>query len=60
MSLVLLYPAGYDEIGVDLVLVLLGSGVRFLDNLDIELVGLERTNMVEAPDVTHRRHRVLK
>jgi dihydrofolate reductase len=46
-----------DEIEIDLVPILLGSGVRMLDEVaaDLELIRL-----VEAPGVTHLRDRVVK
>jgi dihydrofolate reductase len=49
-----------DEIGIDLVPVLLGSGVRLFEHLGIEPVELERTSVTEAPGVTHIRFRVVK
>lgn len=49
-----------DEIQIDLVPVLLGRGVRFFDFLGIEPVALERLWVVEAPEVTHLRFRVVK
>ena len=49
-----------DEIGIDLVPVLLGNGVRFFDNLDPEPIELEITRVIEAPGVTHIRYRVVK
>lgn len=49
-----------DEVGIDLVPVLLGGGVRFFDNLGAEPIELEQTKMVEAPGVTHLRFRVVK
>ena len=49
-----------DEVGIDLVPVLLGGGVRFFDNLGDEPVELERTRVVEAPSVTHLWFRVVK
>jgi dihydrofolate reductase len=49
-----------DEIGIDLVPVLLGGGVRFFDNLVNVPVKLARTRVVEAPGVTHLRFRVVK
>lgn len=49
-----------DEIGVELVPVLLGEGVRFFDNLGPDPIKLERTRMIEAPGVTHLRFRVVK
>jgi dihydrofolate reductase len=49
-----------DEIGIDLVPVLLGGGVRFFDNLINVPVELERTRAVEAPGVTRLRFRVVK
>ena len=48
-----------DEIHVDLVPVLLGRGVRLFDHLGTEPVELERTRVIEAPDVTHLTFRVV-
>ena len=49
-----------DEVGLDLVPVLLGEGVRFFDRLRTRPVQLERTTVIEAPGVTHLRFRVVK
>jgi dihydrofolate reductase len=49
-----------DEVGIDLVPVLLGEGVRFFDRLRTGPIELERTKVVEAPGVTHLRFRVVK
>jgi dihydrofolate reductase len=49
-----------DLIGVDLVPVLLGQGVRFFDHLEAVPVKLEIMQVVEAPGVTHLRYRVVK
>jgi dihydrofolate reductase len=49
-----------DEIHVDLVPVLLGGGVRLFDHLGPEPIELERTRVIEAPDVTHLTFRVVK
>jgi dihydrofolate reductase len=49
-----------DEIQIDLVPVLLGSGVRLFEHLGIEPVELERTKLIEAPGVTHLGFRVVK
>jgi dihydrofolate reductase len=49
-----------DEIYIDLVPVLLGSGVRLFDHLDTASIKLERTQVVEATDVTHLGFRVIK
>jgi dihydrofolate reductase len=49
-----------DEIQVELVPVLLGKGVRLFDYLGIEPIELERTMVIETPDVTHLRFRVVK
>ena len=49
-----------DEIKIDLVPVLLGAGVRLFDHLGTEPIQLERTRVVEAPDVTHLRFHVVK
>ncbi len=49
-----------DEINIDLVPVLLGSGVRLFEHLGIEPIELEVIKVVEAPGVTHLRYRVVK
>lgn len=49
-----------DEIGIDLVPVLLGEGIRFFDHLGTGQIKLESTRVVEAPGVTHLRFRVVK
>jgi dihydrofolate reductase len=49
-----------DEVHVDIVPVLLGGGVRMFDNLGPEHIELERTEIIEAPDVTHMTFRVVK
>jgi dihydrofolate reductase len=49
-----------DEIGMDLVPFLLGKGVRYFDHLDNIPIKLERIQIIEAPNVTHLRFRVVK
>jgi dihydrofolate reductase len=49
-----------DEVHVDLVPVLLGDGVRLFDDFGTERIELERTRVIEAPDVTHMTLRVVK
>jgi dihydrofolate reductase len=49
-----------DEIHIDLVPVLLGSGVPLFAHLGIEPIQLERTYVLEAPGVTHLHFRVVK
>lgn len=49
-----------EEIHIDLVSVLLGDGVRLFDHLGAEPVELERTEIIEAPDVTHMTFRVIR
>ena len=49
-----------DEIGVDLVPVLFGEGIRFFDRLGTGQIDLESTRVVEAPGVTHLRFRVVR
>lgn len=48
-----------DEVGIDLVPVLLGEGIRFFDRLGADKIELERTRLIEAPGVTHLRFRVV-
>ncbi|MFC6763854.1 dihydrofolate reductase family protein [Natrinema soli] len=47
-----------DELEIHLVPVLLGDGVRLFGRSDVGGIDLERTRMVESPDVTHVRFRV--
>ena len=47
-----------DEIEIHLVPVLLGGGIRLFERLDAGPTELERTRVVESPDVTHLRFRV--
>jgi dihydrofolate reductase len=49
-----------DEVHVDVVPVLLGGGVRLFDNLGPEHIELERTEVIEALDVTHMTFRVVR
>lgn len=48
-----------DEMQIHLAPVLLGGGVRLLDNLNAGTVGFELTRVIESPAVTHLRYRVL-
>ena len=47
-----------DELIINLVPVVLGRGVRLLD--DLEPVALDLTSIIDAPGVTHLTYRVLK
>lgn len=49
-----------DELGIDLVPVLLGWGVRLFEHLGIEPIELASTKVVEAPGVTHLGFRFVK
>jgi dihydrofolate reductase len=49
-----------DEIGIDLVPVLLGQGVRLFEYLGIEPIELESTGVRESPGVIHLSFRVVK
>jgi dihydrofolate reductase len=48
-----------DELTIHLVPVVLGSGVRLLDNLDTSNVELDLVRVVDAPGVTHLTYRVV-
>jgi dihydrofolate reductase len=48
-----------DEMQIHLAPILLGGGVRLLDNLDPGNVGFELTRVIESPAVTHLRYRVV-
>jgi dihydrofolate reductase len=49
-----------DEVGIDLVPILLGEGIQFFGHLGGAQIELERTRVIEAPGVTHLRFRVVK
>ena len=49
-----------DEIGIDLVPVLLGDGVRLFEHLGIDPLELECASMVADTGVTHMSYRVVK
>jgi dihydrofolate reductase len=49
-----------DELQIHLVPVLLGGGVRLLDNVGDDRPELECTRVIESPAVTHLRYRVVK
>jgi len=49
-----------DELLINLVPVLLGSGTRLFENLgDVAKIGLEQVRVVEAPDVAHLVYRAV-
>ena len=53
--------AGFvEEIGIQLVPVLLGDGLRLFENLGTEHIELERESALESPQVTHLRFRVVQ
>jgi dihydrofolate reductase len=49
-----------DEIQIHVAPLLLGGGVKFLDELSSDEVKLESTRVVESPVVTHLQYRVVK
>ncbi len=50
-----------DELQVDIMPVLLGSGLRFFEDMDIRRIRLERLQAIELPGGrTHLKFRVLK
>jgi dihydrofolate reductase len=49
-----------DEIQIHLAPVLLGGGIRLFEHLGTKQVELERTRVIESPDVTHLRFRIVK
>jgi dihydrofolate reductase len=49
-----------DELVINLVPVVLGSGVRLLDNIDPESLTLELAGVIDAPGVTHLTYRVMR
>lgn len=49
-----------DEIQIHIAPLFLGGGIRLFDNLDPEQIELEMDRVVESPEVTHLRFRVVK
>ncbi len=49
-----------DEMQIHLVPILLGGGVRLLDDLGPEPIRLEKTRVIDSPAVTHLRYRVAR
>jgi dihydrofolate reductase len=49
-----------DELTISLVPVVLGQGVRLLDDLDPDSVQFDLVGVVDAPGVTHLTYRVIK
>lgn len=49
-----------DEFEIHLAPVLLGTGVRLFDQIGAGRIELERTRVIESPNVTHLRFRVVK
>ena len=49
-----------DEINIDVAPILIGGGVSLFDRLGTGPIELERTRVVDAPDVTHLQYRVVK
>jgi dihydrofolate reductase len=49
-----------DEISIHLVPVLFGSGTRMFENLGAEHIRLETSGVIETPEATHLRFRIVK
>ena len=49
-----------DELQIDLVPILLGAGIRWLDRLGPDPIELENIGVIEGTGVTHLRYRVVK
>jgi dihydrofolate reductase len=49
-----------DEIQIHLAPVLLGEGIRLFERVGAEHVELESTRVIDSPNVTHLRYRVVK
>jgi dihydrofolate reductase len=49
-----------DELQIHVPPVLLGGGTRLLDDLGPDPAKLEKTRVIESPNVTHLRYRVMK
>jgi len=49
-----------DELEIHLVPVLLGDGVRLLDNLGAGRAEFQSVRVIQSPTVTHLKYRVVK
>ena len=49
-----------NELQIHLAPVLLGNGVRLFDHIDPRHIELEKTRVIDSPNVTHLRYRVVK
>jgi dihydrofolate reductase len=49
-----------DEIRIDLVPILLGTGIRLFDNVGSESIELDCFSAIQAPGVTHLKFRIVK
>jgi dihydrofolate reductase len=49
-----------DEISIHLVPVLFGGGTRMFEHLGGEHIRLETTGLIETPEATHLRFRIVK
>lgn len=56
----LLSAGRLDEIRIDLAPVLLGAGLRLFDHLGVAPIHLEKITVIDAPNVTHLKYRVVK
>jgi len=56
----LLRAGKLDEIQVSVVPLLLGAGVRLLDDLGPDPIALKQTRVIESDGVTHLRYRVVR
>lgn len=50
----------WQDIQIHLAPILLGDGRSVFNHIDIERVKMECTRVIESPDVTHLRFRVVK
>lgn len=49
-----------DEMQIHLAPVLFGNGIRLLENIDAERIGLETTRVIETPAATHLQYRIVR
>jgi dihydrofolate reductase len=49
-----------DELQIHLVPVVLADGVRLFESIDLKHIQLEKTRVIDSPEVTHLRYRVVK
>jgi dihydrofolate reductase len=49
-----------DELQIHIAPIILGKGIRLFENMDTDLIKLEKTKVIDSPRVTHIRYQVIR